>query len=75
MVDVFVDELNLAKLGFDGVIPAETASPESAGLRHPRYESVFTHPGPISAGHDRLFSAISGHRYATADGQKRSVMS
>ena len=27
MVDVFVDELNLAKLGFDGVIPAETGRP------------------------------------------------
>jgi len=27
VVDVFVDELNLAKLGFDGVIPAETGRP------------------------------------------------
>jgi transposase len=27
MVDVFVDELDLAKLGFDGVIPAETGRP------------------------------------------------
>ena len=27
VVDVFVDELDLAKLGFDGVIPAETGRP------------------------------------------------
>lgn len=27
MVDVFVDELDLATLGFDGVIPAETGRP------------------------------------------------
>lgn len=27
VVDVFVDELNLATLGFDGVIPAETGRP------------------------------------------------
>ncbi len=27
VVDVFVDELNLAKLGFDGDIPAETGRP------------------------------------------------
>lgn len=27
MVDVFVDELDLAKLGFDGVIPADTGRP------------------------------------------------
>ena len=27
VVDVFVDELNLAKLGFDGVIPAGTGRP------------------------------------------------
>lgn len=24
-------------------------SPNCAGLRHPRYESVFTHSGPVSA--------------------------
>jgi transposase len=27
VVDVFVDELDLVKLGFDGVIPAETGRP------------------------------------------------
>ncbi len=27
VVDVFVDELNLAKLGFDGVVPADTGRP------------------------------------------------
>ncbi|SDY77918.1 hypothetical protein SAMN04515617_1221, partial [Collimonas sp. OK242] len=27
IVDVFVDELDLVKLGFDGVVPAETGRP------------------------------------------------
>ena len=45
MVDVFVDELNLAKLGFDGVIPAETCIPpcdpaEDLYLRLPQPHSV-----------------------------------
>ncbi|MGA4449256.1 hypothetical protein ACPA0O_18555, partial [Ectopseudomonas chengduensis] len=36
-------------------------SPNCAELRHPRYESVFTHSGPTAASHDRQLSAKSGH--------------
>lgn len=35
-------------------------SPNCAELRHPRYESVFTHSGPISAGCDR--QSVTGGR-------------
>ena len=60
VVDVFVDELDLAKLGFEGVIPANTgrsAYPPEILQKIYIYgylivsERVFTHFRPFSAGY------------------------
>ena len=72
VVDVFVDELDLGLLGFDGVVPAETGRPayHPADLlripRHPATQSTLIRPGiPRTSGH--LFHGHSDRQSERSD--------